>query len=213
MAHTLILGMSESGKSTLAKNLAKVYKSQGWSVIVLDPLKDPEWCADFITADQDEFLSVFWASRKCMVFIDEGGKSVGQYEKAMQECFTTGRHWGHSCHLIAHKGTQLAPVVRDQCRYLFLFCSSIKEGKLLADEFNKPELQECNKLLQGEYIHASKFGATTYSKRGVKNEPTASSSRSGSADLGPTVGRQEDPADAGSEAGETGSEIGGSGED
>jgi len=210
MAHTLILGMSESGKTTLARNLAKVYKSQGWCVIVLDPLKDPQWQADFITADQDEFLEVFWASRKCMVFIDEGGKSVGQYEKAMQECFTTGRHWGHSCHLIAHKGTQLAPVVRDQCRYLFLFCSSIKEGKLLADEFNKPELQECNKLLQGEYIHASKFGATTFSKRGKKHESTSSNSGRGSADLGSAVGRQEadDASDTGSEAGQTSGEDG-----
>jgi DNA helicase HerA-like ATPase len=59
MAHSLILGMTESGKTTLAKRLAQHYKSRGIGVIVLDPLND-DWPCDFKTADPDEFLRVYW---------------------------------------------------------------------------------------------------------------------------------------------------------
>lgn len=167
MAHVLILGMTESGKTTLAANLVKVYKRNQYGVIVLDELQDPRWQADYITDDPEEFLQVFWQSRECIAVIDEGGESVGRYDKAMQKTATRGRHWGHSCHYIAQRASQLAPIVRDQCTHLFLFCSSAKDGKLLAEEWNKPELAECSNFKQGEYIHAVKFGQST--KQSVGN--------------------------------------------
>ena len=75
MAHSLILGMTESGKTTIAKELAKRLKSSGHPVIVLDPMHDA-WEADFQTDDQNEFLNVFWQAQKCHVFIDESGGAI-----------------------------------------------------------------------------------------------------------------------------------------
>lgn len=173
MAHVLILGMTESGKTTLARTLAQHYKRNGVGVLVLDPLSDPRWPCDFVTADSDEFLDVFWRSRRCVAFMDEGGESVGRYNTAMQATATRGRHWGHSCHFIAQRATQLAPIVRDQCTHLFLFCSSLKDGEILADEWNKPELAECAKLRQGEYIHAVKFGASKRHTLGAKSDDSS----------------------------------------
>lgn len=158
MPHALIVGISESGKTTLALQLAQQYKTSGIGVLVLDPLKNPAWQADFISADEKEFLDVFWRSRSCMIFIDEAGEAVGRYNLSMQKTVTRGRHWGHFVHVISQRGVQINMTVRDQCRHLFLFCSSRKDGEVYAAEFNKPELAECSALLQGEYFHASRFG-------------------------------------------------------
>lgn len=187
MAHSIILGMTESGKSTLALSLARRYKTQHeLGLLVLDPLRDPRWQrigADFVTDSQEEFLRVFWRSRSCACFLDEGGESVGRYSHAMQMTATRGRHLGHMCHYIAQRAVQLAPIVRDQCTNLFLFCSSAKDGALLAEEFNEPQLAECSKLKQGDYIHAVKFGGVRVNKSEGKNDDSGTSggrSRGGS---------------------------------
>lgn len=163
MAHVLILGTSESGKTTLAKMLARQYKRAGMGVLVLDPLMDPAWKADYMTANEEEFLKRFWASRNCFAFMDEGGDSVGRYNTAMQKTATRGRHWGHSCHYITQRATQLAPIVRDQCRHLFAFALSRRDGETLAADFLCDDLLQVHALGQGDYIHVERFGGV---KRG-----------------------------------------------
>jgi hypothetical protein len=164
MAHSLILGMTESGKTTLAKELANHYKSQGIGVIVLDPMNDPGWLCDYKTADPAEFLKVFWASKQCAAFIDESGDSVGRFDTAMIQTATKGRHWGHNCHYITQRGAQLAVTVRDQCSHLFLFTTSLNDSKVHANEWNKPELQTACSLDKGHYFHATRFGVLTREK-------------------------------------------------
>lgn len=158
MAHSLIFGMTESGKTSLAKKLAAHYQSKGIGVLVLDPMGDPEWPADYKTANADEFLDTFWNSRRCAVFIDEAGDSVGRFNTVMQRTATKGRHWGHACHYITQRGAQLATTVRDQCSHLFLFTSSLNDSKIHADEWNQQELKTANSLKQGHYFHATRFG-------------------------------------------------------
>lgn len=162
--------MTLSGKTTLARSLCSYAKKQGVGVIVLDPIRDPAWQADFITDNEYEFLRVFWASRSCLALMDEGGESVGRYNLAMQKTATRGRHAGHTCVYVAQKATQLAPIVRDQCTNLFLFTSSARDGKVLAEEWNKPELALCHTYEQYEYAHAMKFGTVKrHNSRGVKH--------------------------------------------
>jgi len=150
--------MTESGKTTIAKRLAAEYKAQGISVIVLDPLADPEWQADFVTEDPDEFLKVFWASRSCAVFIDEAGDAVGRYDEAMIKTATRGRHWGHSMHYLTQRGAMLSRTVRDQCSRLFLFTTAKGDCKIHAEEWNKPELIEASSLQAGHYFYVSRYG-------------------------------------------------------
>lgn len=170
--------MTESGKTTKARQLAANYRRHGIGVIVLDPLKDPQWNADFITDDQEEFLDVFWRSRSCAAFLDEGGESVGRYDLAMQKTATRGRHCGHSCHYIAQKATQLAPIVRDQCSYLYLYTSGLTSCKMLAEEFNKPELLNATQLQRFSYYFVSRFGQCKL-VGGLSNGASNRSNRSG----------------------------------
>lgn len=157
MAHSLIVGMTESGKTSFSKRLARRYKEMGYGILVLDPLGDPEWQADFQTDDQYEFLDVFFNSRSCMCFIDEAGESAGQYDKAMVKTATKGRHWGHSNHYIAQRGNMVNRTVRDQCRHLFLFASALEDCKLYSREFNCAELMEAAQFPPGEFFKAGRF--------------------------------------------------------
>lgn len=212
MAHVLILGMTESGKTTKARKLASCYRRQGYGVLVLDPLCDPRWDCDFITADQEDFLDVFWRSRSCMAFLDEGGESVGRYDLAMQETATRGRHWGHSCHYIAQKATQLAPIVRDQCSYVYLFTSGLSSCKMLAEEFNKPELLNGTKLKMYSYFLSTRFGQCKL-VGGLSNDSDLDSGRGGSDDARsvskPTEeGRNDNEDTSGDQAGDGGGSRG-----
>lgn len=157
MAHSLIVGMSESGKTTLARQLSHILHSSGHKVLVLDEMNDPGWAADYITDDNDLFLEAFWANRECFVFIDEAANSVGRYDDAMRQTATQGRHWGHSCFYISQRGSGVNATVRGQCRHLYLFSSPIEDCKIYAREFNRTELLEAAQLPQGEYFHVKRF--------------------------------------------------------
>jgi len=155
--------MTESGKTTLAKQLARTYKAKQVGVLVLDPLFD-NWECDRQLNDANEFLQVYWASRSCMVFIDESGDAIGRYEKAMIQTATRGRHWGHSNHYITQRANSVALTVRDQCSHLFLFASGFEDCKTHAKEWNQPELIQAANFEKGEYFHTTRFGQLTRNK-------------------------------------------------
>lgn len=156
--HTLIAGTTECGKTTLAKKLLiPTFKQSGISVIVLDPMSDPGWNADFQTTDPDEFLDVVWNSERCACFIDEAGQSSGAYDRPMHETATKGRHWGHRMHYLCQRPAQVAPVIRNQCTQVFAFLLEEEDAKAVSRSFVNKGLLEATTLLQGEYLYARKF--------------------------------------------------------
>lgn len=155
--------MTESGKTTLAKNLAKQYAKKGIRVLVYDPLNDPSWVADYRTHDFNEFLQEYWSSRQCAVFIDEAGELALSNANELLKTATRGRHWGHKNHYISQRGALLPRTLRDQCTHLFMFAQGVEDAKLYATEYNSPELRNANTLLKGEYFHTTRF---TPAKRG-----------------------------------------------
>jgi DNA helicase HerA-like ATPase len=158
MTHVLIAGMTESGKTTLAKDLCHRYYSRGYATAVLDPLNDPDWCPDFQTRDSGDFLECARNSRSLGLFLDESGESVGKYNDEMFWLATRARHYGHKSHFLTQRPQQLSRTVWNQCSHLFLFNISAYDAKLLADEFNKPELRRANELAQFECFYAPRFG-------------------------------------------------------
>jgi len=159
MPHSLIAGMTESGKTTLATRQSGLYQSNGIKVIVLDPLLDPRWQADYITDNRFEFLKVVQHpdTKGCAIFIDESGESVGQYNDEMFWLATRARHYGHNSHFISQRPQMLSPTVRGQCSYLYLFNVSSTDAKILADDWNKPELRDAATLAKGEYFYCGRF--------------------------------------------------------
>ena len=153
--HSAILGMTESGKTAFAKQLIARLRAAGRVCIVLDPLGDPSFNADFQTSDPVEFERTWKLSRGCHCFIDESG-AVGKFSEALRTAATRGRHWAHSFYFLAQKAVQIEPLVRDQCGGLFLFRPGLQSRKTLAEEFDLPELLEQVEMLQ--YHHATRSG-------------------------------------------------------
>lgn len=163
MGHYAIVGMTESGKSTLARKCAVELNKMGVHVIVFDPLGDPKWfeCLDpstsFITDNEKEFLKVYWSSKNCAVFFDEAGDYATNHNKEMIKTATKGRHWGHSNFYIAQRGNLLARTIRDQCATLYMFTSSKDDAKIYSTEFNDSELLNVPDLPQGTYYSCGRF--------------------------------------------------------
>lgn len=154
--HSLILGATESGKSTLAKRLCKTFVARKKGVLVLDPLGS-EWPTSEVFTEPEMFIPYFWACSNRMVFIDESGESVGRVNQEMIKTGTRGRHNGHSVFFITQSRTQLSPILRRQCSQLFCFAIGEDEAEFLSKEWICPELLKAPSLPQGEFYWVRRF--------------------------------------------------------
>lgn len=157
MPHTLIIGMTESGKTSLAKKLAQEYKSKGIEVLVLDPLGDPGWEVEKVYDDPEEYLEEVFKKRHCALFIDESGEMIGRYSGVMGKLATRSRHYGHNAHFIVQRCAQLDKTVRDQCSYIYLFRVSKKDSETLSDEYCQEALKSSATLDKLEFIMLARF--------------------------------------------------------
>jgi hypothetical protein len=147
-----------SGKTTLAKRLAVKSYQSGRAVLVLDPLRDPEWQADFITKDPLKYLDIVKKNKNCTLIVDEAGETCGQHDKEMRFLATQSRHWGHNAIFISQRANLVARTIRDNCATLFCFRVSDEDAKLLANDLVQPKLREANTLRQGEFFYAPRYG-------------------------------------------------------
>lgn len=152
MPHTLIIGITGSGKTTLAKRLAIRYANQGIPVLVLDPFKSPEWQANLITDEPDEFVDIVFENLNCAIFVDESADMIGRWAGTMQKLATQSRNLGHNVHFICQRPKQLDINMRTQCESIFVFKLSYHDAKELAIEFVANELSNSAGLLKGEFI-------------------------------------------------------------
>lgn len=133
--------------------MAKSWQAKGYKTIVLDPFLDPEWNADFITSNPENFLDVVWhKSRGCIVIVDEAGSMVGKFNKVMDELATRGRHWGHKCIFIVQRPKLISTTIRTQCTDIAIFKQSKNDTKDLADEFVEDMINDAHTLNDGEFI-------------------------------------------------------------
>ncbi len=167
MGHGLFIGMSESGKTTLAMQIAATLR-QRWTIAVLDGRRTPAWqkLAHFWARTPAElkhylFVTARAEKKRCMVFIDEAGSYCGVHQKENHDFATQGRHDGHSVFFISQRATQIAPIIREQCKWLYLFHSSETNARLLKEDFNKNEILDAPNLDQGEYLYIQKFEKVT----------------------------------------------------
>lgn len=159
--HSLIVGMTESGKTTLAKCFIHIFKQKGIKSLVLDPMRDPDFKAEFQTSDPQEFLQMVFLSRSCHVYVDETGDAIGHYNPTMQTLATKGRHNGHSCFFLSQSVVQMPPIIRGQSSQIYLFATDADGCKRISNEYNSKLFMEGTKLKQGEFLHKTRFGKIT----------------------------------------------------
>ena len=164
MAHTLVLGITGTGKTLLSQRLAQTYKSKGIPIIVLDPFQSAKWNADYITDNPDEFMSIVFSKTSCAVFIDEGGDMIGRWGGIMNQLATRSRHYGHNVVFICQRAKMIDITVRTQCVNIFLFKQSLYDSKELSQDFVCDALIGASELKAGEFI--AKIGVDGQVKRG-----------------------------------------------
>jgi hypothetical protein len=156
--HSLIIGTSLSGKTTLAKKLAVQYKNSGISIIVFCKFKD-EWqgITPYIYTNRADFLRAIKVLKNCAFFTDESGQTIGRNDAELEATATDSRHKGHQGHYICHRPAQISPVMRYQCGQLYLFNSSLYDCKILYNEYPYEDILTAHQLKQGHYLKITKF--------------------------------------------------------
>lgn len=155
--HAAIIGMTGSGKTTLAVAQARAYRTSGVPVLVLDPFASPAWPASWITDDPAAFLAKARASRRCALFVEEAG-DFGR-DPAFAWLFTQARHWGHLTVYVSQYHAQVPPIVRSNCERLFLFRVSGRSADFWADDFCQPEIATlAARLERYQFVLAGRYG-------------------------------------------------------
>lgn len=163
MAHTLITGITESGKTTMLLYLLAGLRAKGFPTMALtaEPNDVPRLkrVCDFVTMDKDQFLRVFFAPKTWGVAaaVDEGADTIGRYDKEMRAMATRGRHRA-MCFFSTQRATDINRTIRTQCRHVITFAQDGKDAELLASEYRHPPLRDAATLKQFEYMKASRFG-------------------------------------------------------
>ena len=146
--HVLISGMSLSGKSTLAKQMASAYAARGYGVIVYDPFLSRDWGQKAktdkvrVTGDYESFIWTCKNATQCALFIDEAPEICSRQKEFRESAWlsTQARHWGHRSHFIAQSPMEINSVIRANCtmRYTFrlLKAEAIKLHKQTGEEIH-----------------------------------------------------------------------------
>lgn len=145
MPHSLICGMTTSGKSALAHLLAARWKAAGVRPVALDPSISRDWPADtLVFTDPEQFIRFAKANANLALFVDEGAAAL---ERAADYNWLTtrARHWGHESHIISQRPQDITPAIRGNCETLWLFHIDIGAAELLAREWNESRLREAAK--------------------------------------------------------------------
>lgn len=148
----LIVGVGESGKTTLANRLIK---DSPIPVFIRDPVgANWEKCnARFDSSNELRLLLDKQNKQPCIVVVDEAAEffRVGQADNHW--IFTRGRHDAMLPIAIAQRIKMMAPNIRDQATDLYVFESSIEASEIMAEDYNCPELSNACELSQGEFFH------------------------------------------------------------
>ena len=170
--HTLICGVTMSGKTTLAHKFAHELASQGQAIIVFDPVMTPTaagtWPENALLFDDEfEFFNYLVKEEvnKAHVFIDESGDVFNLNKPWNFWLLTRGRHFGFSVFLIAQRPKMLAPTVRNQCGRAYVFRLARDDLKEIAADFGFSDLQKIM-LDKGDFLLLNS-GSAQYQKGNV----------------------------------------------
>lgn len=159
-SHTLIAGVSQSGKSTLARMFSRALLEHKKRVVVFDPTlftatAGGDWGTGAeIYTDPAEFLDALEDPQKVSnahVFIDEADEIFSHQQKENFWILKKGRHFGLSVWVITQRPKMVAPTVRNQCTRAFLFRLAIDDVKEIAADFGYDGLHKIP-LDKGQYL-------------------------------------------------------------
>lgn len=142
MSHSLIIGVTESGKTTLARSLARNLAKRKQNVIVYDPVRTPTAGGDWpksavIFDDEREFWK--YLNRDDVghshIFVDEAGDLFNMAKPENFWLLTRGRHYGFFVYCMCQRPKMIAPSVRFQCATCYMFRLAHSDASEISKDF------------------------------------------------------------------------------
>jgi len=155
--HTLVVGVTLSGKSTLARQVLAECIRVGIPAIVYDPLISG-WYGARVYGDETSFFAAIIeaanSGKQTLVIIDEADTLLSMSHRHNWWLLLRGRHFGLKIFVLTQRPSLVAPTCRGMCTQCFTFQVSKKDATLLVDDYAAPALINAPKLVQGEYLRA-----------------------------------------------------------
>lgn len=167
MPHGAIIGMTTSGKTFLARKMARQFRAQGIPTLVLHKPREP-WHASeasWQTSDPDAFLQKFAATKSHACFMELSDSRVDKFDDRFHKCFTEGRHDGHRCFYLSQRAATVHPAIRENCESLYLFTVDWDAAKIWATTFVDKKLLDAPTLERHWFLHKpNRYTAATVHK-------------------------------------------------
>lgn len=170
--HTLICGVTQSGKTTIAHKFAAELAKRKQNIIVFDPVMTPTAAGYWpesakIFDDENEFFDYLIRDdvNGAHIFIDEAGDIFNLSKSWNFWLLTRGRHFGFSVFLIAQRPKMLAPTVRNQCGRAYVFRLAKDDLKEIGADFGFSDLHKIE-LDKGDFLMLDS-GSASFSRGNV----------------------------------------------
>jgi len=157
--HTLITGVTMTGKTTLARMISREYDERGYPVFVYDPMGTAtaggDWGEKALIYNDEirfmEFLSKRKNTNEAAVFIDESDLVFSHSQKHNHWLARRGRHYGYRLHMITQRPTMIAPNCRTQVGTCYMFRLARTDAKFCGNEFGHSDIDKYD-LDTGDFL-------------------------------------------------------------
>lgn len=156
--HALICGVTQSGKTTLARAFARAAEKAGHNVIVYDPVgtgtAGGDWPASAIVfEDPDEFIAYMNHPdvMNAHVFIDEADEIFSMSDRANFWLPKKGRHFHLQIYMISQRPKMIAPTARTQVGICYMFRLAVDDARELAADFGFSDIHKIS-LDTGDFV-------------------------------------------------------------
>jgi DNA helicase HerA-like ATPase len=156
--HHLFIGVTMSGKTTLARSFSRELLASGKSVVVYDPLgtdtKGGDWGEKaLVFHDREKFLEFMYSDecRNVHIFVDEAHHI---FHHTMGENFwmlTEGRHHFMYFYLISQRPKKIHPDVRTGCARCYMFRLAQDDAKEIGADYGHSNIHKEN-LDTGDFL-------------------------------------------------------------
>lgn len=173
ITHSLYTGVTQSGKTTLARAMARQASATG-RVVVYDPLGSPtaggEWGErSEVHEDLEPFLQRVYAPEftNADVFIDEAHHVFNHQDKSHLWLLTQGRHYGLRLHLLTQRPTKVHPDARTNCGRCFMFRLAHDDARSIGLDYGFSSIHK-ETLDKGDFLILNS-GESRYARSNVFN--------------------------------------------
>lgn len=172
--HTAYYGVTLSGKTTLARAIARDLSGKS-TLIIYDPVLSDTlgggWPTEnaIIVSEPDELLAIL-CDDKCPpaeVFIDESADIFGHAHPENDWLATRGRHFGLYLHIIAQRPKMIRPNVRNQMARTYCFRLARDDMKEVGADNGFSDLVR-EELDTGDFLILNS-GSATYTRANIFN--------------------------------------------